>query len=145
MLGAVVVSIAVTCGAVVVSHAGIAAFPQQPPAPAAQTPPEQPWPPAGVVRLDSGIAAPRLIKESKPRYTDNARRAKIEGVVIVEAVVGTDGKISHVRVKRSLDKEYGLDDEAVNTVKKWAFSPAKRDGVAIPVLVDIELSFTLRR
>ncbi len=73
-----------------------------------------------------------------------AREAKIQGVIGMEVVVETDGTVGEVRVTRSLDKMLGLDDEAVRTVKKWRFEPAKKDGVAVPVVVEIEMTFTLR-
>lgn len=116
----------------------------QPPAGAQTAAAEQPWPPAGVIRLEKGVTAPKLIKESKPQYTADARRARIQGVVHVEAVIQTDGTVGAVRVSRSLDKEFGLDDQAVRAVKGWRFVPAQKDGGAVPVLVEIEMSFTLK-
>jgi periplasmic protein TonB len=104
---------------------------------------EKPWPPAGVVREGPGVTTPRLIKEVKPSYTAEAMRNKVQGVVFLEAVVTTDGTVGEVRVKRSLDKTSGLDEEAVNCVKKWIFAPGTKDGVTVPVLVDVEMSFTL--
>jgi TonB family protein len=116
---------------------------QQPPA--VQRPADEaPWPPAGVIRMGTSVTAPKLIKQTKPRYTADAKRAKIQGVVHVEAVVKTDGTIGDTRVTRSLDKEFGLDDRAVEAVKEWRFTPGQKDGVAVPVLVEIELSFTVK-
>jgi TonB family protein len=102
------------------------------------------WPPAGVIRMDKSVTAPKLIKETKPRYTADAKRAKIQGVVHIEAVVKTDGTVGETRVTRSLDKEFGLDDRAVEAVKEWRFAPGQKDGVAVPVLVEIELSFSVK-
>jgi protein TonB len=68
----------------------------------------------------------------------------VHGSVFLEAVVLTDGTVGEVRVVRSLDKEHGLDDQAVKTVKKWRFTPGKRNGIAVPVVVEIQMSFTLR-
>ena len=65
-------------------------------------------------------------------------------MVHVEAVIETDGTVGEVRVSRSLDKQFGLDDQAVKTVKEWLFMPAQKDGVAVPVLIEIEMTFTLR-
>ena len=107
--------------------------------------PEQPWPPAGVTRPGGGVTAPRLILETRPNYTSDAMKAKIQGDVVMEAVVRTDGRVGEVRVVRSLDKAHGLDDEAVKTVKQWRFEPGKKEGVAVPVLVEIEITFTLRK
>ena len=69
--------------------------------------------------------------------------AKIQGTVEVEAVVETNGKVSAVRVVRSLDKVHGLDDEAVKAMKQWKFKLPKGNDAA-PVLVKAELSFWLR-
>jgi TonB family protein len=80
----------------------------------------------------------------KPRYTADARRARIQGVVLLEAIVDEKGNVGEVRVSRSLDREFGLDDEAVATLKQWQFRPATKDGTTIPVLVEVEISFTLK-
>ena len=117
---------------------------QQPPAGTQAPGADKPWPPAGVIRLDKTVTAPKLIRETKPRYTDDAKRAKIQGLVHVEVVVKTDGTVGDTRVTRSLDKEFGLDSRAVEAVKEWRFVPGQKDGVAVPVLVEIELTFTLR-
>ena len=117
---------------------------QQPPAPAAQTAPESPWPPAGVSRPGRGVVLPRLVKEVKPDYTLEAKRERIQGTVLLEAVVRRDGTVGEVRVKRSLDPQFGLDQQAVNALKKWQFAPGTKDGVAVPVLVEIEMRFTLK-
>jgi protein TonB len=118
---------------------------QQPPASPGQTTPDQPWPPAGVFRQGPGVTAPRVVKEAKPGYTGEAMRAKIQGAVFMEAVVQADGTVGEVRVTRSLDRKFGLDEECINTVKKWQFTPGTKDGVAVPVLVEVEMTFTIRR
>ena len=87
---------------------------------------------------------PRLLKDRKPGYTDDAMRNRVEGSIIMEIVVQTDGTVGEVRVVRSLDKKYGLDEEAVKAVKQWRFAPGKKDDVPVPVLVDVEMTFTLR-
>lgn len=131
--------------AILVAHAPVIAqaATQQPPASPVQTPAE-PWPPAGVLRKGDGVTLPRLIKEAKPRYTADAMRAGVEGGIKMEAVVQTDGTVGEVRVVRSLDKKYGLDEEAVKTLKRWLFAPGTKDGVAVPVVVEVEMTFTLR-
>ena len=118
---------------------------QQSPASATQTKAETPWPPAGVVRVGAGVVAPRLIKETNPNYTAQAMDGGVQGLVAMEVVVGVDGKVGEVRVTRSLDRRFGLDDEAVATVKEWEFTPGQKDGVAVPVLVEVEMTFTLRK
>ena len=118
--------------------------PQQPAAAAMKQTPEEPWPPEGVSRIGNGVTTPRLIYEVKPLYTGDAKRAGIHGIVRMEVVVEPDGRVGKVRVTGSLDTIYGLDDEAVKTVKKWRFVAGMKDGVAVPVLVEIEMTFTLR-
>ena len=61
----------------------------------------------------------------------------------MEAVVQTDGTVGEVRVVRSLDQKFGLDDEAVKAVKQWRFVPGQKDGVAVPVVVEIEMTFNV--
>jgi periplasmic protein TonB len=98
----------------------------------------------GAYRPGNGVTQPRLLREVKPNYTAEAMRAKIQGVVWLEAVVLENGSVGQVRVTRSLDPTFGLDMEAERTVKKWVFAPGTRLGQAVPVLIEIEMSFTLR-
>jgi len=137
--------------AVLVAHAAAAPCPavqstaaQQPPAAAKPGAPEKPWPPAGVIRMEKGMTAPRLLKETKPRYTEDGKRARIQGSVSLEAVIEKDGTVGEVRVSRSLDKKFGLDDQAVAALKEWRFTPGQKDGAVLPVLIEVEMTFTLR-
>jgi protein TonB len=98
----------------------------------------------GVYRLGSGISNPEAIYSPRPNYTADAMRAKVQGLVALEAVVRPDGSVGDVRITRSLDPHFGLDQEAIRTVKSWRFRPARRNGEPVPVWVDVELSFTLR-
>jgi len=98
----------------------------------------------GVYRPGSGIELPRVIREVKPQYTAEAMRAKVQGIVLVEAVVQQDGTVGNVHVVRSLDQTFGLDQEAVKAARQWRFVPGTRFGRPVPVLVTIELAFTLR-
>jgi TonB family protein len=98
----------------------------------------------GVYRPGNGVVSPRLILEVKPNYTAEAMRAKIQGVVTLEAVVMPDGSVGNVQIIRSLDNTFGLDEEAKKTVRKWRFAPGTRLGQPVPVLVEIEITFTLR-
>jgi protein TonB len=99
----------------------------------------------GVARPGNGITNPRVLYQPKPNYTAEAMRAKIQGLVLLEAVVLADGTVGETRVTRSLDPTFGLDQEAQRTVKLWKFAPAtNREGQPVPVIVAIELSFTLR-
>lgn len=99
----------------------------------------------GAARPGNGITSPKLLKEVKPNYTAEAMRAKIQGTVWLEAVVLPDGSVGPVRVTRSLDPTFGLDQEAERTVKLWRFVPGTdRLGQAVPVLVVVQMDFTLR-
>lgn len=118
---------------------------QQPPAPATEAVPEKGWPPAGVTRPGGSVVAPKVIKEAKPTYTPEAMSARIQGSVLLEAVVNADGTVGEVRVKRSLDSKFGLDEQAVKALRKWRFAPGTKDGVAVPVLVEVEMTFTTRK
>jgi periplasmic protein TonB len=98
----------------------------------------------GAYRPGNGVDMPKVLSEVKPSYTAEAMRAKIQGVVLVEAVVMPDGGVGQVQVLRSLDPTFGLDQEAIKAVKRWRFAPGKRFGQPVPVMVEIELTFTLR-
>jgi protein TonB len=80
----------------------------------------------------------------KPNYTGDAMRAKLQGVVEMEAVVNADGSVGNVRITRSLDRTFGLDEEAIKAVKQWRFQPGMRKGQPVAVIVNVELTFTLR-
>ena len=92
----------------------------------------------------NGVTMPSVLREVKPSYTAEAMRAKVQGAVMVEAIVREDGRVGPVRIIRSLDRTFGLDEEALKAVKNWRFSPGKRQGKNVAVIVEIELTFTLR-
>ena len=95
-----------------------------------------------VYRPGAGVSAPVVVKEARPQYTPDAKGAKIQGTVALECVVQTDGTVGDVKVTRSLDA--GLDQEAIKAVKQWRFEPGTKDGKPVPVLVTLEMTFTLR-
>jgi TonB family protein len=98
----------------------------------------------GVYRPGSGVINPRILREVKPHYTADAMRAKVQGTVLLEAVVLADGTVGRIDVVKSLDPTFGLDQEAVKAAKQWRFMPGTRFGEPVNVLVTIELTFTLR-
>ncbi len=98
----------------------------------------------GVFRPGNGVEIPRMLRNVTPNYTAEAMRAKVQGVVLVEAVVLPDGSVGEVTVIRSLDKVFGLDEEAVKAARQMRFLPGTRFGEPVAVLVTIELSFALR-
>ena len=91
-----------------------------------------------------GVEIPQLLFQKKPSYTAEAMRAKVQGVVLLECVVQTDGGVGTCSVQRSLDSAFGLDQEAIKAARQWRFRPGTRMGEPVPVLVTIELTFTLR-
>ena len=97
----------------------------------------------GVYRAGGAVSAPRLTKEVRPKYTNAALVSKIQGTVVLEAVVTGDGCASQIRIVRSLDPG-GLDEEAVAAVAQWRFEPGRLEGAPVDVLVTIVLSFSLR-
>jgi protein TonB len=79
-----------------------------------------------------------------PDYTAAATRAKLQGMVVVECIVLPDGTIGDVKVIKSLDKVFGLDEQAIKAAQRWLFRPGRRFGEPVSVYVTIELTFTLR-
>jgi TonB family protein len=98
----------------------------------------------GIYRPGNGVTLPRVLKEVKPQYTSDAMRAKVQGTVLLECVVRPDGSVGDVQVIRSLDSTFGLDQQAVVAARQWRFAPGTRMGEPVPVLITIELTFTLR-
>lgn len=98
----------------------------------------------GPYRPGNGVLPPRVRLQVKPQYSADAMRAKIQGLVVVSAVVLPDGSVTDIRVIRSLDRTFGLDTKAVEAARQWRFFPGTRQGEPVPVLVNIELEFNLR-
>ena len=94
---------------------------------------------------DPGVTLPKVISEVKPQYTPEAIQAKIEGTVMMTAVVRTDGTPGDIEITKSLDTEYGLDKQAVAALSQWRFEPGLKDGKRVPVRLTIEMRFRLRK
>ena len=84
---------------------------------------------------------PRVIKGRDPDYSKEARKKNIEGTTVLWLIVGADGMTRDIRVARSVG--YGLDEEAINAVKKWRFKPSTLDGHPIDVQINVEVTFRL--
>jgi periplasmic protein TonB len=95
----------------------------------------------GVYRVGSGITAPHLIYGPEPEFSEEARKAKYQGTVLLQVVVGTDGRTHDIRVAQSLGM--GLDEKAIEAIRQWKFEPSRKDGIPVAVLVDIEVDFHL--
>jgi protein TonB len=103
----------------------------------APTPP----PPPAPVRLHSGMKAPVKIVHVAPVYPSIAQSARVQGVVILEAVLDAKGRVDSVRVLRSIPL---LDQAAVDAVQQWRFTPALLNGQAVPVVMTVTVDFTLQ-
>ena len=96
----------------------------------------------GPYRMGSGISPPAIRREVEPVYTAEALRREIEGDVVLEVVVLANGEVGEIRIVRSLG--HGLDETAVNAMRRWRFHPARRQGVAVDVVVEVAMEFRLR-
>jgi TonB family protein len=96
----------------------------------------------GPYRPGSGVTPPRLLREVKAEYTDEARRRGITGDVLLEIVVRRDGTVGDVDVRRGLG--LGLDQRAIEAVREWRFDPARLRGTPVDVIVEVAVEFTLR-
>jgi TonB family protein len=94
------------------------------------------------LRIGAGVLPPRVIARIHPEYPPDARAARVEGPVVLEAVVGRDGAVDVRRVVRSLRPD--MDDAAVEAIRQWRFSPGTRDGEPVDVALNIEVHFSLR-
>ncbi len=95
----------------------------------------------GAFMVGNGVSAPRVIYQPDTEYSEEARKARWQGVVVLKIVVGPDGRTHEVQVMRSLG--LGLDEKAMEAVKQWRFEPAKKDGQNVAVLVSVEVAFHL--
>jgi periplasmic protein TonB len=96
----------------------------------------------GTYRPGSGVTPPALLKEVKPDYTEDARRRGLTGDVELEIVVRRDGSVGDVRLMRGLGG--GLDQRAIEAVRQWRFSPGRRQGTPVDVVVEVAVEFKLR-
>lgn len=95
------------------------------------------------VRVGGNVMAPVAIRKiPEPQYTEIARKARIEGMVIVEAIIDRNGTVTDVRVLKPLP--LGLDQSAVDAVKRWKFSPGTLNGQPVPVIYTLTVNFRLQ-
>ena len=96
----------------------------------------------GPYRPGSGVDPPRLLKEVRADYTDEARRANLSGEVVLEIVVRRDGTVGDIKVLRRLG--LGLEQRAIDAVRQWRFAPARLKGTPVDVVVEVGVDFKLR-
>jgi protein TonB len=104
-------------------------------------PPPPPSQPPQPIRLHSGMQAPVKIVDVTPQYPPLAQAAHVEGVVILEAVIDTDGRVAAVKVLRSIPL---LDEAALKAVRAWRFTPARLNGQTVPVVMTVTVNFALQ-
>jgi protein TonB len=105
--------------------------------------PLPPPPPPKPVRVGGQITAPALVHRVEPTYPDIARAAEITGVVIVEAVVDTEGCVESVKVLRS--RNTLLDQAAIDALRQWRYSPLVLNGIPTSFVLTVTFNFSVRR
>ncbi len=95
----------------------------------------------GVFRVGGGVSAPRALNTPDPEYSEEARKAKYQGTVVLWLIVDPNGRPQQVKVARSLGM--GLDQKAIEAVRKWTFEPAQKDGKPVAVQINVEVNFRL--
>jgi TonB family protein len=96
----------------------------------------------GVFKVGGGVTPPTVIQRVEPQYSEEARKARYQGTVVLEAIVRKDGTCDILRIVRSLG--FGLDENAIQALKQWRFRPGMRNGVPVDVALNIEVNFNLR-
>ena len=109
-------------------------------------PPPPPPPPPGAdgmapVRVGGNIKPPVKLRDVPPIYPADAQASKVQGVVIIEATIDTNGFVSSAHVLRSIPM---LDQAALDAVKEWQFQPTQLNGVAVPVIMTVTVNFTMQ-
>jgi TonB family protein len=94
-----------------------------------------------VEQLRAGIKPPVIVYKLEPEYSEMARKARVQGTVCVEAIIDDKGEVRGLRIRDSLG--YGLDEQALEAVKKWRFRPATRDGKPVAIVGAFYLTFRL--
>jgi protein TonB len=94
--------------------------------------------------IGNEVTTPVPLRRPPPEYTADAMRARLQGVVVLNCVVRPDGRCSDIRVTKSLDMVFGLDQQAVASAREWRFRPGMRMGEPVSVLVTLEIGFSIR-
>lgn len=97
--------------------------------------------PAGTYPIGNGVSAPQVIAKTDPEYSEEARKAGLTGNVMLSLIVGVDGTARDIRVDKPMG--LGLDEQAVSAVRTWRFKPGMKDGMPVPVAVNVEVAFRL--
>ncbi len=95
----------------------------------------------GAYTVGGGVTAPRVIFAPEPEFSEEARKTKYQGTAVLWLIVGTDGRPRDIRVLQSLGM--GLDEKAIEALRRWRFEPGRKDGVPVAVRVNVEVNFHL--
>jgi TonB family protein len=95
----------------------------------------------GVFHVGKDVKPPRALYTPEPEYTDVARYVKFQGVVVVNMIVGTDGRVHQARLIRVIG--LGLDESALEKLNSWKFDPSTREGRPVAVEMNVEVAFNL--
>ena len=98
-------------------------------------------PPQVAIRVGGLIKAPAKLKHVDPVYPELARVARVQGVVIVECLISPQGKVTDVKVLRSIPL---LDQAAVDAVRQWTYTPTLLNAVPVPVIMTVTVTFNLK-
>ena len=95
----------------------------------------------GVYSPGNGVTNPTIVTQTEPEYSDDARKAHLQGFVMLSIVVNTSGKATNIDVVKSLGM--GLDEKAIEAVQRWIFKPGTSKGVPVNVRAQVKVTFTL--
>ncbi len=106
--------------------------------------PEAPAPaaPPGTMWVEGDVLPPKKTHAPRPNYTEEARRARVQGVVILQAVVDALGNVDSVKVLKGLPE--GLTESALQVVQQWRYEPATLHGEPVPVYINVTVNFSLQ-
>lgn len=96
----------------------------------------------GPYRPGGNVLAPKIVYQVDPEYTEEARKARLQGIVIIEAIIDTNGNVTSARVLKGMAG--GLDRSALAAVEQWRFKPGTMDGKPVPVIFDLMVRFRLQ-
>jgi protein TonB len=104
-------------------------------------PPPPPPPPSAPVRVGGSIKTPQKTRDIKPVYPPIAQSARVQGIVIIEATIGPDGSVRDAKVLRGQPL---LNEAALEAVRQWKYTPTLLNGVPVPVIMTVTVTFTLQ-
>jgi TonB family protein len=128
------------------AHLTLTVFLNEQPDATSPLPPPVGWPPSGVfIAGTEGVTLPKVVREEPVHYTSEAMRERLEGSVVLEGIVQPGGSFMYGHVIHSLDSTIGLDREALRAAAQYRFTPGLRMGQPVPVVMTLEIAFSLKK